>query len=283
MEHLDSDCIFSQIQDSAPLGLFSDDLIGRISSDFSGLTWLQLDEIPVSFLFHILSHNLLMISSEDDLFSYISSHLDLLQFVRCEYLSVECVCDFFSALPDSIYRRLWDTISRRLISHLTHEVEFPLKEAKSLEGIIFDLTRKHGGNVHDKGIVTITSKSVEYHEPEYEDEYNPRYARNDPPYGVRNAADFTSHRYFCSNGEPDQWICWDFHDLRVRPTHYTIQTNDLKSWVGESSPDGEVWTEIDRKTDNMDFEAGWVTLSFAVSNSSECRFIRLTQTGKAHS
>jgi hypothetical protein len=30
-------------------------------------------------------------------------------------------------------------------------------EARSLDGIISYLTRKHGGNVHDKGIVTITS------------------------------------------------------------------------------------------------------------------------------
>jgi hypothetical protein len=34
--------------------------------------------------------------------------------------------------------------------------------------------------------------------------------------------------------------------------------------------------------DNEDFEAGWGRVSFAVSNSAECRFIRLTQTGKTH-
>jgi hypothetical protein len=63
----------------------------------------------------------------------------------------------------------------------------------------------------------------------------------------------------------------------------------LKSWVVESSLDGVgwfsrgTWTEIDLKTDNEDFNAaGWVTASYAVSNSAECRFIRLTQTGKTH-
>jgi hypothetical protein len=125
-----------------------------------------LDAIPVSVLFHILSHDLLKISSEDSLFSYISSRicsspesLDLLRFVPFEYLSSECFSDFLWSLPDSIDRHLWESISRRLISRC-REVEFPLKEAKSLEGIISYLTRKHGGNVHDKGIVTITSKSV---------------------------------------------------------------------------------------------------------------------------
>jgi hypothetical protein len=32
-------------------------------------------------------------------------------------------------------------------------VAFPLQEAKSFDGIISYLTRKHGGNVHEKGIV----------------------------------------------------------------------------------------------------------------------------------
>jgi hypothetical protein len=70
--------------------------------------------------------------------------------------------------------------------------------------------------------------------------------------------------------------------MRVRPTHYTINCWLLKSWVVESSLDGEAWTEIDRKTDNKDFEEGWPTASFAVSKSADCRFIRLTQTSKNH-
>jgi hypothetical protein len=141
--------------------------------------------------------------------------------------------------------------------------KFPLKEAESLEGIISYLTRKHGGNVDEKGIVTINSKSVD----------------RDCP--VRNVADLTSDSEFCSKNEPGQWIRWDFHEMRVRPTHYTIRTGLLKSWVVESSLDGEAWTEIDRKTDNWDFYWCWMAASFAVSKA-ECRFIRLTQTGKGH-
>jgi hypothetical protein len=52
----------------------------------------------------------------------------------------------------------------------------------------------------------------------------------------------------------------------------------------EGSLDFVNWTEIDRKTDNndFDFKDRNVTASFAVSKSAECRFIRLTQTGKRH-
>jgi hypothetical protein len=141
-----------------------------------------------------------------------------------------------------------------------------MKKAKSLEGIISHLTQKPGGNVEEKGIVRITSKSVSSD--------NPRYAQ-------KNVADLTFDSEFWSKNEPCQWICWDFGEMRVRPTHYTLSTRFLKSWVVEGSLDGRSWREIDRQTDNQDFK-NWNTASLAVSNPAEFRFIRLTQTDKTH-
>jgi hypothetical protein len=288
LEHFDSDFICSRLHDSTVLDLLSDDLIGRISSDFSGVSRLVLEAIPVSVLSHILSHDLLKISSEDALFSYISSRIcsdpeysDLLQFVHFEYLSSDCIYRFLSTLPACIDRRLWESISRRFVPGAPKSfkaMECPLTKSKPLKGIISYLTRKHGGNIHDKGVVTITSKSV---------------FSDNAEDSVRNVADVPSDSRFESEDEPGQWICWDFHKLRIRPTHYTITGGYLKSWVVESSLDGEAWTEIDRRTDNrdlndllrpasIDFKAGCRTASFAFANSSECCFIRLTQTGKSH-
>jgi hypothetical protein len=106
-------------------------------------------------------------------------------------------------------------------------------------------------------------------------------------YALRNLADLASDTWFRSKNARGQRVCLDFHGLRVRPTHYTIKTDSLKSWVVESSPEAvgwcgpSTWTQIDRKTNNTDFKNDWVA-SFAVSNSAECRFIRLTQTDKNH-
>jgi hypothetical protein len=147
-----------------------------------------------------------------------------------------------------------------------NRVEIPMKTEKSLDGIISYLTKKHGGNVHEKGIVTITSKSI-YHE-------NPLLA---PP----RVADFTSDDYFCSHNAPGEWLCWDFGEMRIRPTNYAVKDLFLRSWVLQGSLDGKSWTEIDRQRDNQDFQKlSWA--SFTVSNPAEFRFIRLTQTDKSY-
>jgi hypothetical protein len=236
LNHFHSYYPLNQICDS-----FGDISIPFLALVFHRLTSSELDNIPVSVRYDILSHFL----SDAEYYS-------LLQFVRFEYLSLECISDFVSMTPDYIDHRLWEAISRRLISPYC-EIDFPLQEAKSLgiefmlqqpgslDGIISHLTRKHDRNVHDKGIVTVTSKSV---------------WRNGPLFAVRNVVDFSSYMYFSSNDSPGQWICWDFHEKRIHLTHYTIKTTVLKSWVVEGSLDAEAWREIDRKTGNNDLQAG---------------------------
>jgi hypothetical protein len=140
------------------------------------------------------------------------------------------------------------------------KLDIPMPKAKSLDGIISYLTNKHGGNVHDKGVVTLTATQ----------------GRED---SVKNLVDLTSPSRFVSNTEWGQWVCWDFGGMRVRPTHYTMNALGLNSWVVEASLDGENWTEIDRKTNRQVFSPFGVG-SFTIMNPEECRFIRLTQNEK---
>jgi hypothetical protein len=115
--------------------------------------------------------------------------------------------------------------------------------------------------------VTITSKS---------------FWANSPAYLAKNAADFTYDWYFKSDDEPGQWICWDFGEMRIRPTHYTMKAVYPKSWIVEGSLDGANWTELDRQTDNEDFKTDISTASFSISTVVEVRLIRFTQTDKNH-
>jgi hypothetical protein len=97
---------------------------------------------------------------------------------------------------------------------------------------------------------------------------------------IAHLMDVMDGTWFTSLSRAGECICWDFGKSRVRPTHYTIKSRSLKSWVIESSLDGENWIEIDRQTDNSDLKPRPHLASFAVSKSDECRFIRLTQTSE---
>jgi hypothetical protein len=258
------------------------------ASHFSELEIEELKDLDICILEKILSSSSLRLKDEDSLLAFIcqveSDNRLLVRQVFSEYLSSESMSvflDFFSlSNADSM---IWSSLCRRLLLPIWKppskvkipitkaktpgaKVEMPMQPPESRDGIIGRLAQKQGGNVHEKGIVTITSKSV------YVD---------DPKYAAKNVVDLTSDSYFYSKNEPGQWVCWDFGEMRVRPTHYTIWTGYLQSWVVEGSLDGRSWTEIDRQTDNEDFYE-WNRASFAVSNPAEFRFIRLSQTDKRY-
>jgi hypothetical protein len=87
--------------------------------------------------------------------------------------------------------------------------EFILDSSSPFDGIISYLTRKHSGNVHDRGIVIITPT-----EP-YDDSSK---------WAVQNAAELTVDSYFCSKNDQNQWRYYDFSDCRIKLTHYSIQS-----------------------------------------------------------
>jgi hypothetical protein len=154
----------------------------------------------------------------------------------------------------------------------------------SLDGIIAHLTWECGGNVHDNNIVIVTSskplslnlsdsaKNVVDLEANSRFHSALRASRHDIPHTRNN------------------WICYDFNTRRVIPTHYTIRSsfgsgvngNQLKSWLIETSIDGENWTEIDRRENNSELNCRNGTRTFGVSRSKESRFIRLINVGRNH-
>jgi hypothetical protein len=73
------------------------------------------------------------------------------------------------------------------------------------------------------------------------------------------------------------------------PTHYTIRSYfglpgglHLKSWVVETSVDGENWREVAREEDNEQLNGSRFTGTFTVAGGGACRFIRLVNIGRNH-
>jgi hypothetical protein len=110
--------------------------------------------------------------------------------------------------------------------------------------------------------------------------------------------DLASEGYIASdcheNGEeiPHQknnWICYDFKEKRVVPSHYSIRSIDaeqgdahLKSWLVEMSLDGENWKQIDFRENNTELNGKSIMKTFAVTGAQECRFLRLVHIGRSH-
>jgi hypothetical protein len=148
---------------------------------------------------------------------------------------------------------------------------FPPDGSKKLDGIIAYLTRKCGGNVHDKGIVKIVG-----HDP-----------LNDlPHFSAKVTADFAGTNYYKSREKPEQYIEWDFGKLRILPTHYAIRNANgpwnMKSWVIQGSLKGADWVKMDDRDETRDLKAANAVQVFELAKSVECRYIRLQQTDRNH-
>jgi hypothetical protein len=154
----------------------------------------------------------------------------------------------------------------KLNSRLVDQLFSPSGDG-SLDGIIDQLTRDHGGNVHDLGIVDISAKSI-----------------SGSSVG-RNVADLQTTTYFHSLDAPDQWLCFDFKNRQVRPTHYSIHAHSanhyLRSWTLEGSVDGSSWISLADEKNNSTTNSTRPIGTFSVDKSADCRFIRLRQTGKS--
>jgi hypothetical protein len=142
-------------------------------------------------------------------------------------------------------------------------------------GIISHLARQCRRNLHEAGIVTATASSV----TDTTTKYHPM-----------RTLDLEADSLFCTQNMPNQWVCYDFHDARIRPTHYAIRSRsegwrnsqNLRSWVLEGRNDGEDWALIDEQTDNPDLKSSNARRLYPVTAVNDYRYLRISQTGRNH-
>jgi hypothetical protein len=237
-----------------------------------------------------LTSKSLKIKSEDWLCDLISdlvlrdeNRFSLFECVEFEFLSsdaasrfIELACQFVELLNSSIFSRL----GRRFIlpvspasknSRVASEPgrELKLKRDSPLDGIIAYLTSKCGGNVHDRGVVDVTAISI-------------------GSGAAQNVADLQNRSTFLQskNTESNPWVCYDFKNLQVTPTHYALLSYhgsgsnyfNPKSWYFEGSNDGTSWTVLHECSNNSDLNGAGLIGQYAVTKSMKCRFIRMRQT-----
>jgi hypothetical protein len=267
-----------------------------VAENFCRFPVESLAELGVDRLYLILSLPSLVIESEDWLFSFICSLLGedrnyfcLLEFVHFEFLSRDLVARFVEVSADYLDLmnvNIWQVISRRLIDSRLEiskkrgiETNCPFENHEPLSGILSFLAKKHGGNVHDMGIINVSHSG-------WTDQAESHRA-------AKNACDIQGNSTFWSIIAPSQWICYDFRQMRIKPTYYSIRSQwdgtvdgcNLKSWVVECSKDEWEWVEMHRVVSSVDLNDGNVTKSWALTEDLDpdgFRYIRIRQLGKNH-
>jgi hypothetical protein len=142
------------------------------------------------------------------------------------------------------------------------------REHSPFDGFISFLTQQYQGNVHDLGIISVTSSGVN-------SDRNPK-----------NVVDFESSLYAQTGDAPNSWICYDLKEKRMSVSHYSLRSrpeNDGRhpmNWTLEGSMDGQNWIELDRRDNCRELVGLNRSATFSVSKREFVQQIRLRQHGK---
>jgi hypothetical protein len=286
-----SNCI-SRLKAKERYGVKVEEELKFVASHFYEIDENELKDLKIDLLEAIVSHSDLRLSDEDSFLNFIWSlgeeYSAFLGYVECRFLSVSGIDKFVCKVSEEnidIDSRIWNSICRRLQCEIVdrevncnrfagavfregHPFEFVFREGEEFDGILSSLTKKCGGNVHEKGIVNITSSG---------DQYNKCW----------QLANHGWNEWWCSTNVADSWVCFDFRNAAISVKSYTLKSHGAGSdypvhWVIEGSNDQKNWVKIDAR-DTQELVGKSLVKHFNCSSdhSSEFfRFIRLRQTGK---
>ena len=133
------------------------------------------------------------------------------------------------------------------------------------------MEKKYGKDIHEQGKITILASSTTKNKPE-------------------KVIDYETNDDWFSNGNPDNWIEFNFKNQKVKINGYSIKTynnatnwHHLKNWIIEGSNNRNQWMEIDKKENNSDLNGRNYQCFFPISRrGDEFQYIRLRMIGTNH-
>jgi hypothetical protein len=144
----------------------------------------------------------------------------------------------------------------------------------SLSGVIAWLTKRHNGNVYQRGLLEITSN-------------HPLDQEALAPFVV---TDFEGERRFSSDDKELPWLMYEFKEMRVEATAYELRSAQNigpngchpKGWQLEGSANGKDWTLLDsqRESEALNGMGLFAKFPIAAPAGKAFRFFRLTMTQK---
>jgi hypothetical protein len=110
------------------------------------------------------------------------------------------------------------------VKHFPPSVE-KLEALNVPDGIIGHLTREYEGNVHDRGIIELTSGSFE------KESYPAKGSLNSVADLEADSMFYTAFRHLSTSVSHTRhnWICYDLKDRRIVPTHYAVRSDNCRT------------------------------------------------------
>ena len=264
-------------------------MIKYASEHFYELPKEKVQTLDIEFITEILKREDLRIKSEDSLLELIlelyekdhrSSYLfEYINFSNLSRSSISKFIDSFDIeyMNHGTFKKICESINvtkendKTERRYETPSLEFKYKKGEEFNGIMKYLSDKSGGNIHDNGTIEITSNSIGYRVPKETVDY-----QNDG-----------SAFRFNNNSTPNAEICFDFKNMQVQLTSYSIKSinwnkddDHLKSWILEVSKDGNKWEKIDEHNNDSQLNSPYAVATFNTKETNSFyRYVRLTQTG----
>lgn len=98
--------------------------------------------------------------------------------------------------------------------------------------------------------------------------------------------DYGWNDFFFTENKPNSWILFDFKDMRIHITNYTLKTHKypsgtchIKSWIIEGSNGKNIWSEIDKRSSPVLNGPNRFQTFPATKSNDTFQYIRLRQTG----
>lgn len=263
----------------------------------------ELSNISIDTLLRIVDNPLLQLYDEDQLFDFVSKlyaknseYAILFDAIFFSNLSSESIIKFIKEIKfNDLSKIAWIELSTKLeeehninkynIGHnknsnydyktnqyryekiKTQGITFSPKPDKPFHGIFKYLMNQSNKKIETK--VNATSKNKTFL-----DVYNPFCAM-----------DTNELMKFRSANGSDQYICFEFRENEVSPTHYTIKNSNgndtLKSWILEGSLDNKSWEILDEQSNCTYLMKPTSIHTFAIKNQTQkkYKYIKLRQTG----
>ena len=266
-------------------------MIKYASEHFYELRAEEIKKLDNEIINEILKREELRIKSEDSLLELILEIYEedhsisyLFEYVNFNNLSRSSISKFIDSfdidyLCHGTFKKICESINvgkendKPESRYKSPALEFKYEQGKEFEGIMKYLSDQTGGNIHDNGTIEITANSIN--------------GSNVVPKNIVDYQNDGNWFQFNSNQTPNAEICFDFKNMQVQLTSYSIKSNcwsknddHLKSWILEISKDGKKWEKIDEHNNDSQLNNKYAVATFNTKETNSFyRYVRLTQTG----